>query len=77
MAAEIKFATQAEARTYVYGVMAAMLENEFNEPDFHEGWMFGGVENASDRRHLAKALRAVIREMLRKRERRTKGTKLI
>lgn len=57
---------QTEARRYVYNVIAAMLENEFNEPDCYDGWMFGGIEQEPDRRRLTKAIKSVIAEMLRK-----------
>ena len=57
---------QTEARLYVYSVMVAMLENEFNAPDNTEGWMFGGIENDFDRRRLTKAIKAVAAEMTRK-----------
>jgi len=54
---------QAEARRYVYAVLVAVLNNEFNERD---GWMFGGIEDEFDRRRLTKAIKAVAVEMLRK-----------
>lgn len=57
---------QTEARRYVYRIIFSMLDSEFNEPDFHQGWMFGGIENSADRRRLTKAIRAVQKEMLRK-----------
>ncbi len=57
---------QTEARRYVYGVLCAMLDSEFNDPDFHEGWMFGGIEHEPDRRRLTKAIKLVRAELARK-----------
>ena len=58
----------AEARRYVYGVLAQILDNELG-PDEKEGWIFGGVEDELDRRRLTKAVKAVQKEMRRKAER--------
>jgi hypothetical protein len=54
---------QTEARRYVYLVLASMLARELEDD---EGWMFGGIEDESDRRRLGKAIRAVRVEMKRK-----------
>jgi hypothetical protein len=54
---------QAEARSYVYSVIVAMLDNELGES---QGWMFGGIEEEPDERRVRKAVKAVRAEMLRK-----------
>jgi hypothetical protein len=66
---ERRFKVRTHARRYVLNVTAAMLENEFNEPDFHEGWMFGGVENDEDRKLLAQEIHIFVAELLRKAKR--------
>lgn len=57
---------QAEARRYVYGVLWAMLDNEHPGDG---GWIYGGIENKLDVRRLKKAVAAVQKELLRKRDR--------
>jgi hypothetical protein len=57
---------QAEARRYVYGVLWAMLDNEHSGDG---GWIYGGIENEFDVRRLKKAVAAVQKELLRKRDR--------
>jgi hypothetical protein len=57
---------QAEARRYVYGVLWAMLDNEHPGDG---GWIYGGIENEFDVRRLKKAVAAVQKELLRKRDR--------
>lgn len=57
---------QTEARRYVYGIIWAMLNNEHAGDG---GWIYGGVENEFDVRRLEKAVAAVQKEMLRKRDR--------
>lgn len=47
-------------------VTSAMLENEFNLPDHHEGWMFGGIENAEDKKLLEQEIRIFVAELLAK-----------
>jgi hypothetical protein len=60
-----KFASQPEARRYVYAVLVSMLEHELADDTGH-GWMFGGIDDAFDRRSLVKAIGAVRDEMTRK-----------
>lgn len=57
---------QAEARRYVYGIIRLMLGSE--QPG-DGGWIYGGMENECDVRRLKKAVAAVRKEMLRKRDR--------
>lgn len=66
MSAERRFTSRRYARRYLLNVTSMMLENEFNEPDVHEGWMFGGVENEEDRKLLATEIRIFIAELLAK-----------
>lgn len=56
---------QTEARRYVYAVLAAIIANERRD---RGGWFFGGIEDEFDKRRLNKALDAVYREMLRRKE---------
>lgn len=63
---ERRFASRRDVRRYVLNVMAAMLENEFNLPDFHEGWMFGGIENEDDRKLLVTEIRIFVAELIAK-----------
>jgi hypothetical protein len=53
----------AEARRYVYMVLATSLDVDLQDPD---GWMFGGMENEVDRRRVRKAAVLVIAELQRK-----------
>lgn len=53
----------AEARSYVYRVLAASLETDLVDRD---GWMFGGIENDADRRRVRRAAEKVIKELLSK-----------
>ena len=53
----------AEARSYVYAVLASALETDLGDP---EGWMRGGIEEEPDERRVFKAARAVIKELRRK-----------
>lgn len=53
----------AEARRYVYRVLAAVIETESRD---REGWFFGGIENECDQRRLRKVLPLVGAEMMRK-----------
>lgn len=53
----------AEARRYVYGILAAILEHELTDAD---GWVFGGIELDADRRRLVRAVRLVRDELRRK-----------
>ena len=55
----------AEARSYVYGVLCAMLESELT-PDQRDGWMFGGIEMEPDKRRLRTAIGLVMKELRRK-----------
>lgn len=52
------------ARAYVYGVCAAMLNDQYmNSPENIEGWMFGGIENDSDRELVLAELKRLEAEM--------------
>lgn len=53
----------AEARRYVYAVVAAALIADIED---REGWVFAGLENDFDRRRAEKAARLVVKELLRK-----------
>lgn len=55
---------QTEARRYIYRVMAAAIQNEVTGD--RDGWIFGGMENESDRRRLLKAADKVYAELMRK-----------
>jgi hypothetical protein len=56
---------QAEARRYVYSVLATMLDHELS-PEAYDGWIFGGIKFDPDKRRLRRAVKAVIVEMRRK-----------
>lgn len=64
-----QFKTRSGVRRYVLNVTTMMLENEFNLPDFHEGWMFGGVDNPDDRKLLETEIRIFIAELTAKAKR--------
>lgn len=53
----------AEARRYVYAVMASALETDLIDP---EGWVRGGLGNEFDDRRAKSAARKVITELRRK-----------
>lgn len=57
--------SEAEAKRYVYRILSRMLIQELH-PDEHGGWMFGGIEEESDKRKLRRAIKIVIAEMDRK-----------
>lgn len=56
---------QAEARRYVYGVLATMLEHELTA-EARDGWIFGGIEFDADRRRLRRAVRDVVKTLRRR-----------
>jgi hypothetical protein len=58
-----RFLSRTSVRRYILNVCAMMLENEFNEPDCDEGWMFGGVTNLDDKKLLADELRIYIAQV--------------
>ena len=53
----------AEARRYVYAVLAASLADDITN---REGWVLGGVEREVDQRRARKATQLVIAELMRK-----------
>jgi hypothetical protein len=53
----------AEARRYVYAIVATSLENDMEDSG---GWLFGGLESEFDRRRVRKAARLVVTELRRK-----------
>lgn len=59
---------QAEARRYVYGILATMLEHELT-PEERDGWIFGGIEFDADRRRLKRAVRDVVAVLRKKAQR--------
>ena len=54
----------AEARRYVYRVLASCLEDDVQHAA--EGWVFGGLENEFDRRRAKRAAELVIKELRKK-----------
>lgn len=63
----ISFEDDAEARSYVYNVLCAMLDNELTYPIDAE-WLLGGVTAINDQRRVARVAREVL-EQLRKKAR--------
>jgi hypothetical protein len=55
----------AEARSYVYAIVHAMLDNELGH-DQKDGWMFGGIELEADKVRLRAAIKLVMKEMRRR-----------
>lgn len=53
----------AEARRYVYRVLATCLDTDLGDD---EGWMLGGIDCEFDRRRVKRAAELVIEELLRK-----------
>lgn len=53
----------AEARRYVYRVLAAALDEDLND---RQGWVFGGMDHDVDRRRAWKEAKKIIAELLRK-----------
>ncbi len=53
----------AEARRYIYRVLAAAVETDIRDRD---GWILGGVDNEFDERRLRKEAKKVAAELLRK-----------
>ena len=53
----------AEARKYVYAVLASSLVSDLIDPD---GWVFGGIEDEEDKRRLRRVAKAVVEELRRK-----------
>jgi hypothetical protein len=71
---QFKFPTLSAARAYVYGVCASMLEHQYaSSPENREGWMFGGVEDAEDRRRLLLEIKRLEAEMYRRAARARNG----
>lgn len=62
-----RFKSAVEARAYVYGVCAAMLESQYTtHPENVEGWMFGGIVNEFDRRRVTKEIKRLEAQMLKR-----------
>jgi hypothetical protein len=53
----------AEARRYVYAVLATIIDNDMNG---EQQWFLGGIDDDADRRRVRKAAKAVEAEMIRK-----------
>jgi hypothetical protein len=53
----------AEARRYVYAILAAMIDNDMSDTG---QWFFGGLDNEVDRRRVRRAVKLVEAEMIRK-----------
>lgn len=52
-----------EARHYIYRVLANALETDMTDRD---GWILGGIEEEPDRRRLHIQAKAVVKELMRK-----------
>ncbi len=53
----------AEARRYVYRVLASCLDDDLDNP---EGWVLGGIDDEPSQRRARKAAKLVFAELVRK-----------